>query len=46
MEKKRTNRLLAALAALSLLLLAVRAGWLIYDHAHAASFSGQPMRVP
>ncbi|ATW26665.1 DUF3574 domain-containing protein [Candidatus Formimonas warabiya] len=44
MEKKHINRLLAALVALSLLLFAVLAGWLIYDHTHAASFSGQPMQ--
>ena len=44
MEKKHTNRLLAALVVLNLLLLAVMAGWLIYNHTHTEFFAGKPMQ--
>lgn len=44
MEKTYTNRLLVALVVLILLLFAVLAGWFIYDHTHAAAFSGQSMQ--
>lgn len=44
MEKKYINRMLAVLVTFSLLLFASLAGWLIYDHIHTASFSGEPMQ--
>jgi hypothetical protein len=44
MEKSRANRLLAVLVALNLLLILVLGSWLIYDHNHTASFSGQSMQ--
>lgn len=44
MEKKYINRMLAVLVTLSLLLSASLAVWLIHDHIHTASFSGEPMQ--
>lgn len=44
MKNRHTNRLLILLVALNLFLIAALAGWLIYDHNHAVSFSGQSMQ--
>lgn len=44
MGKKHTHRLLIALVALNLILLAVMAGWLIYNNTHAVSFAEKSMQ--